>query len=292
MKIKHLMLIVGFVALQITAQGTAQAAGIESEEQLENLKRAAQYGSSEAMIMLSVTYANGEGVDNDEVIAMRWMREAIRNRNPQAYFVKSQWLRNGHVVDSDLERADYFLDRAVAAGHAPAMYEKAARKLREDMADQAAIELLADAADMGHFGSMYLLARLLENGMVSGEPEIEKAAALYSTLAIRNYRDSREKLRAYAQFFSQQGTEASEEIVASIESSLNMEVIEIRGDAAFANTLARLTETARRPTTGTRIRRAQDCGVQSLGCQVVFDRTNGVDSPAGSVSELIYGYGR
>lgn len=285
MKIKHLMFIAGFAMLQ----STAQAAGIENEEQLEQLKRAAQYGSGEAMVMMAVAHANGEGVEPDEVVAMRWIREAIRFRNPQAYFVKSQWLRNGHMVAVDTERADYWLDRAVQANHAPAMYELAARKLRENMNDENAFELLSEAAEQGHLDSMYLLARLYESGVVGSAPQYAQAAELYTYLAIRNFRDSREKLGTYERFFAQQDNETAQKLTARIQDGLAMEVITVRADVEFGNTLARLYETSRRPTVGSRVRRGQECG-RNPGCQVVFDR-EGVDTPAGTVFEAIYGIG-
>lgn len=282
MKIIKLMLVLGCVVWNTTAHANV----IESEDQVKQLIRAAQYGSGEAMVMVAVAHANGEGVEANEGMAMRWIREAIRFRNPQAYLVKSQWLRNGNMLEQDIERADYWLERAVKANYVPAIYEMAARMLRDDINNEAAVDLLSEAADEGHLASMYLLARLYESGMVNSTPQYEQAVELYSYLAIRNFRDSREKLYAYERFFTEQQDTSSQKLVSHIQDSLAMEVITVRPTSEFDNTIARISATYRRPTVGSRIRRGMECE-RNVACTVVFDR-NGVDVPASTVADLIY----
>ncbi|RUO32687.1 tetratricopeptide repeat protein [Aliidiomarina sanyensis] len=284
--------LLSFLSFSASAEIGECEEGICSEV-MERLQRSADYGSSEAMIIMAVAYANGEGVAVNTDRARVWMKEAIRFRNPQAYHVKSQWRRVGRIFDQNEERAEYWLSRAINVGYAPAMYERAIRNLQANIDIDASIELLQDAAEEGHPESMYTLARMYEEGAL-GEVYPFEAAALYMHLAVRNFRDSRERLREYTQTFEASDDAEVQAFARTLREYENMEVIVVRamqGDSLdiLANLSERLqSRYFRTPGTGTRLRRTSPCGQGGLPCNVVFDR-DGADTPASTIGELLFG---
>ncbi|WP_194757409.1 tetratricopeptide repeat protein [Aliidiomarina indica] len=242
--------------------------------QIERFQRYAQNGSFEAMLILAVAYANGEGVEQDIDEARKWMKESIRLRNPQAFHVKSSWRRHGVVFPQDLERADHFRDRAIELGFAPAMYEKAIDLLRANQQVDEALELLSEAAEQGHPESMYAVARFYEEGVL-GEQDLRAAGEIYKHLAVVGHGDARSRLRAIAEEFEQQ-SEEGQSIARQLREYENMERIEVRAmTGSLEDRLAQMNDLLfkhfdNRPPSGTRIRRAHACS--GFGCSVIYQR--------------------
>ncbi|RUO18725.1 hypothetical protein CWE08_10870 [Aliidiomarina iranensis] len=289
MKMKYWIL--GFTLSFLAPQALAENLCAENDcsEAIENLHRAADYGADEAMIILAVSYANGEGVNVNMDQARIWMKEALRFRNPQAYHVKSNWRRNGTVFEQNEERADYWLQKAVESGYAPAVYEQAVRNIRANGDIDEILALLKDAAKDGHPESMYLLAQLFEESN-----QHRQAAQLYMHLAVKNYRDSNERNRAYARYFEQSEQEEDRELAAQLREYESMEVIVVRGIQSepmeyFNDFSARLNEEFyRRKATGSNVRRAPPCGSFASPCNIIFDRKTR-DTAATNVEELLQG---
>ncbi|EGN74228.1 hypothetical protein A28LD_2255 [Idiomarina sp. A28L] len=289
MKMKHWILAVtiSFLSTQAFAENVCEEN--DCSDAMKSIHRAADYGSAEAMIILAVGYANGEGVEADERKAKIWMQEAIRFRNPQAYHVKSQWRRNGTIFAQSEERADYWLDKAIKANYAPAFYERAVRNLRANVNIDEAMNLLQDASVSGHPESMYLLAQLFEESN-----EHREAARLYMHLAVKNYRDSAERNRGYARHFEQSDNEEDRELAAQLREYESMEVIVVRSIEGspmdtFNDMSARLEDSFyRRKTTGTSFRRVPPCGSFVSACNVIYDRER-LDAAASTVREFLFG---
>ncbi|TRW48294.1 sel1 repeat family protein [Aliidiomarina halalkaliphila] len=242
--------------------------------QIERFQRYAQNGSFEAMLILAVAYANGEGVEQDIDKARQWMKESIRLRNPQAFHVKSSWRRHGVVFEQDIERADHFRDRAIELGFAPAMYEKAIDLLRENRDVDLALELISEAAEQGHPESMYAVARFYEEGVL-GEPDLQAAGEIYKHLAVVGHSDARTRLRAIADEFEQQ-SEQGQTIARQLREYENMERIQVRAlTGSLEDRLAQMNELLfkhfdNRPPTGSRFRRAHACGAANPGCRIIY----------------------
>lgn len=296
------LLVVSLAGVILTFAGSASARDFndanfcpkaECAEKIEQFRHYALNGSNSAMLLLAIVYANGEGVDQDLDEARKWMKESIRLRNAHAFHVKSGWRRSGIVFDKDLELANYWLERAVDAGYAPALHEQAVRNLQSGVADDATIDLLEEAADQGHSSSMYILARILELN-TEEEENVLTAGQLYSELAHVGYRDADQRLLHLVEAVEDTSAQGAE-LAQKLRDFSGIERIEVRafqGDFIARLEQFRMSLDKRgfdRRRTGTRIRRTHLCDESAIECHTVFNRRNDdqVMGPSTSVGAFL-----
>lgn len=250
----------------------------ECQEHMAEMQRYAERGNLDAMVVVAVALATGEGLEKDEDRARQLIREAIRLGSGQAAHIKSGWRRSGITLEVDEERARALLDRAVQSNYAPAQYERGIRTLTQGVEYlNEGLEDIAAAADEGYEPAQYALARLLEDSAES-PADLRAAGEYYSMLAVRGYRDSRSRLRNItASLQMESDAPEDQEMARRFGEVLDMEVITVFGvDPGLDNQLAHMNERLRhqnlsRIGTGTRLQRTRPCALDPA-CDTIFEQ--------------------
>ncbi|WP_214000948.1 tetratricopeptide repeat protein [Arsukibacterium sp.] len=206
----------------------AACADDKCDDEIRTLHRMARFGSFEAMTLLSMVYATGDGRDADPEKALSYLQRAVSYRHPTAVFLLSEWYREGLVVTQDLQKAHTLLTQAVELKHTPAQYKKALLLLQQpDEADIATgVELLEQASDKRLLDAMFLLARLKQQGAYT-ELDLEGAAQLFKNLVLSGHEESRPYLKETIAILTPKPEAA--ELVADLQQSYDMEVIQVFG---------------------------------------------------------------
>lgn len=250
--------------------------------ELKQLLKYAQAGSPDAQLIVAGMFATGEGFSRDDKRARRYLNFAVRNGHPAAWYTYAVWLREGIAFAPDSAKAQQVLERAAERLKYPqAQYELALQRLDDSGKDnQAAAELLEQAAAENHMASRYLLAQLLAAGY--GIPaDHERAVELFYPLAQRDYKQS---ARRYQLLLDEIETRAGTAAVAAITERLeaprngDVEVIEVVGQRMpFEQMLSNMVEIIEQTSlysggsTGTGIS-GQVCGQGTSQCSVIYRR--------------------
>lgn len=83
---------------------------------LDELRMAAEDGDAEAMFLLGVAHAQGQGVTRNDVAAARWFQQAARRGHARANTSIGYLHSTGRGVRHDLILAYLFLHEAAQAG--------------------------------------------------------------------------------------------------------------------------------------------------------------------------------
>lgn len=137
--------------------------------------------SNNAPAFIAMAYATGDGLEQNTEQAIHYLKMGVRQRNPVAVNLMSDWLRNGFLVEQNLTEAANLLEQAVKLNYAPAQYRKALQLLQteEPNALSEAIHLLEQASAQHLLRAMLLLAQLKQYGVGT---EHLKASNEYSAL--------------------------------------------------------------------------------------------------------------
>lgn len=215
--------------------------------QIRTLHSLARYGSFEAMTLLSMIYATGDGREADPKKALRYLQRAARHRYPMAVFLLSEWHREELVVEQDLEQAEALLTQAVELHFSPAQFKRAMQLLQ--LADEenvaAGMELLHKASNTRLVDAMFVLARLKQDGLFTAR-DLQGAAALFKHLVLSGHELSRPYLRETIAALAPKPEAA--ELVADLQQSYDMEVIQVidrdfKADTMLGNMVVQLQRT-------------------------------------------------
>ena len=200
----------------------------QCDSQIRSLHALARYGSLEAMTVLSMVYATGDGREADPDRGLRFLQRAARHRHPMALFQLSEWYREGFVVEQDLVQAESLLTDAVNLGYPGAEYKRAMQLLHQtDATSQAeGMVLLQQASDKRLVDAMYILARLKQEGFYT-EQDLEGAAKLYKSLVLSGHQQSRPFLRQTIDMLAAKADAV--ELVADLQQAYDIEVIQVIG---------------------------------------------------------------
>jgi len=196
--------------------------------EMNNLIKLAKNGSGRAAALVAMAYATGDGLEEDAEKAERFLKRGVRYRDPVATFMMYGWLREGFVVEKNIEKSDEMLDRAIKLEYAPAMYRKALAifKSEDDEKISEAVELLENASEQKNMDAMFLLARLKQTGTATPK-DLEGAADLLTTLTRARHPSAKTHLVEVVN--ESAGTEQHAELVANLRAVEDIEVIEVRG---------------------------------------------------------------
>ena len=259
--------------------------------ELAKLERFARKGSGDAAAVVALAYASGDGVAQDHDKARSFIQEGAHRRNPMAMFVLADWHARGFIVEQDQALAQQWLERSVAAGYAPAQYERAVQLLGSADRDEqmAAVPLLEQAAEANLLTALYALARLYQTGTLV-EQDLPTAGALFARLARVGYSDARQQLSAINKELKQTEfaqTEQGERLQAAEQA---MERITVTADASLYRTqLGRLLENLEsspkfdKRSIGSRIQ-GVGCGDTGSPCAVVRPQKG-----QGSIADVLSG---
>lgn len=218
----------------LSAQSNTPDSGISAcgdgqcNNEIITLHRMARWGSFEAMTLLSMVYATGDGREADPEKALSYLERAVNHRYPLAIFLMSDWYRQGFVVAQDLQKADMMLDEAVKLGLPSALYRKALQLLQQqdETSITAGITLLEQASENRLFDAMFLLARLKQQGAYT-PVDLEGAAQLFKNLVLSGHEESRPFLQQAITELTPKPEAA--ELVADLQQSYDIEVIQVVG---------------------------------------------------------------
>lgn len=233
--------------LNSSAASEAICSDGKCNSEIKSLHRMARYGSFEAMTLLSMVYATGDGREADPVKALSYLKRAANFHHPLAVFLLSEWYREGVVVAQDRQKADTLLNEAVKLKHPLAQYKKALQLLQQpDDANVAeSIMLLEQASSKRLVDAMYLLARLKQQGLYAAK-DLEGAAQLFKNLVLSGHEQSRPYLREVIAALAPKPEAA--ELVADLQQSYDIEVIHVLGrdftpDTMLTNVVTQLQRT-------------------------------------------------
>lgn len=86
--------------------------------------------------------------------------------------MEALWRRQGFVYGKDLQRAEWLIDRAIRLKHPEAMHDRAWHLLEQENTANDGLDLLHAAADIGMQQATYLLARFLEEEVVTARDPV------------------------------------------------------------------------------------------------------------------------
>ena len=159
--------------------GRAYAANRQPADAISAYRKAAEKGSTSAMVELGVLLANGSGVAKDQAEARRLFERAAEAGNPRGV-TNLAALSSGGGVPSDPVRARALLSKAAEANSAEAQYQlglMTADGVGGPKDDVAARGLFDKAATQSHPGALERMGAFAQSGR--GGPQDSSAAKTY-----------------------------------------------------------------------------------------------------------------
>ena len=159
--------------------GRAYAANQQLTEAIGAYRKAADKGSTAAMVELGVLHGTGSGVPKDQAQARKLFERAAEGGNPRAV-ANLAALSGGGGVPSDPAKARALLSKAAETNSAEAQYQLGllyAEGAGGPTDDVAARALFEKAAAQGHSGAMVWMGAFSQLGR--GGPEDASAAKVY-----------------------------------------------------------------------------------------------------------------
>ena len=159
--------------------GRAYAANHQMPQAIAAYRKAADAGSSSAMVELGVLLANGQGAGKDEAAARKLFERAAKAGNPRGMTNEAALSADtGAPMDPGKKRA--LLAKAAAENSAEAQYQLGlmyANGIGGPKDDAAARALFEKAAAQGNAGALEWAGAFAESGR--GGPEDKRAARSY-----------------------------------------------------------------------------------------------------------------
>ncbi len=174
--------------------GRAYAANQQTSEALAAWRKAADKGSTSAMVELGVAYGTGAGVAKDEEAARKLFERAAEAGNPRG--VSNLAALGGGVAPSDPARARELLEKA-AETNAEAQYQLGlmmAEGSGGPKDDVAARALFEKAAAQNHPGALERMGEFARDGR-GGPKDAAAAKAYYQRAAALGDEDAKRALK-------------------------------------------------------------------------------------------------
>ena len=176
-----LVLFVPFVAQAETAAQEGTLSATQSNDEIIQLRNAAELGDVNAMFKLGNVYSYGDGVAEDVNVAVEWYRKAAEAGNSDAMYELGDKYYRGEGVTEDANAALEWYRKAAAAGNTKAMYELGniyyfGESVEQDYAK--AMEWFQRAAEAGNPDAMCKIGLMYENGK-GVDKDYEQAKAWY-----------------------------------------------------------------------------------------------------------------
>ena len=178
------------------ALGRAYAANRQTAEAIGAWRKAADKGSSSAMVELGVAYATGAGVPKDEAAARKLLEHAAEAGNPRGV-TNLAALSGATGAPSDPVQARALLAKAAEANSAEAQYQlgvmmaDGAGGPKDDVAARALFE---KAAAQGHLGALLQMGAFAQGGR-GGPQDTAAAKAYYEKAAALGSEDAKAALK-------------------------------------------------------------------------------------------------
>ncbi|MVT52305.1 sel1 repeat family protein [Bradyrhizobium yuanmingense] len=177
------------------ALGRAYAANRQTAEAIAAWRKAADKGSSAAMVELGVTYATGSGVAKDEAQARKLFEKAAQAGNPRGVSNLAALGGAGGAAPADPAQARALLGKA-AETNAEAQYQLGLMLSEGDGGakdDIAARALFEKAAAQNHPGALERMGAFAQEGR-GGAKDKDAAKAYYERAAALGDEDAKKAL--------------------------------------------------------------------------------------------------
>jgi TPR repeat protein len=177
------------------ALGRAYAANRQTAEAIAAWRKAADKGSSAAMVELGVAYGNGSGVARDEAQARKLFEKAAQAGNPRGVSNLAALGNAGGGAPADPAQARTLLGKA-AETNAEAQYQLGLMLANGDGGekdDVAARALFEKAAAQNHPGALEQMGAFAQEGR-GGPKDKEAAKAYYERAAALGDEDAKKAL--------------------------------------------------------------------------------------------------
>ena len=164
---------------------TPSGSAPKQQQEVVALQARAESGNSDAQVRLGVAYAAGDGVQTDDIQAVKWFRKAAEQGNAAGEYSLAEMYLMGRGVSRDLSEAAEWMRRSAEDGDArgefnlAVMFAQGQGVTKSD--DKAAIWMrkLAEhglAAGQFGLGSMYAHGRGVPQSVAEAEKWYRKAA--------------------------------------------------------------------------------------------------------------------
>jgi TPR repeat protein len=176
--------------------GRAYAANQQLPEAIGAYRKAADRGSTSAMVELGVLLATGSGVPKDQAQARKLFERAAEAGNPRGA-VNLTALSEGNGAPSDPVRTRALLSRAAETNSAEAQYQlglMTAEGVGGPKDDVAARSLFEKAAAQGHPGALERMGAFAQSGR-GGAQDSSAAKAYYEKAAALGNEDAKAALK-------------------------------------------------------------------------------------------------
>jgi uncharacterized protein len=177
--------------------GRAYAANQQMPEAIGAYRKAADKGSTSAMVELGVLLATGSGVAKDEAQARRLFERAADAGNPRGVANLAALSEMGGGAPSDPVRTRALLSRAVETNSAEAQYQLGlliAEGIGGPKDDVAARALFEKAAAQDHPGALERMGAFAQSGR-GGPQDASAAKAYYEKAAALGNEDAKAALK-------------------------------------------------------------------------------------------------
>jgi TPR repeat protein len=177
--------------------GRAYAANQQIPEAVGAWRRAADKGSTSAMVELGVLLATGQGVAKDEAQARKLFERAAAAGNPRGATNLAALSDSGGGAPSDPTKARALFAKAAQTNSAEAQYQlglMTAEGVGGPQDDVAARALFEKAAAQGHPGALERMGAFAQNGR-GGPQDATAAKAYYEKAAALGNEDAKAALK-------------------------------------------------------------------------------------------------
>ena len=177
--------------------GRAYAANRQSADAISAYRKAAEKGSTSAMVELGVLLANGSGVAKDQTEARKLFERAAEAGNPRGVTNLAALSSSGGGTPSDPAKARALLSKAAEANSAEAQYQlglMTADGAGGPKDDVAARGLFDKAAAQGHPGALERMGAFAQSGR-GGPQDSSAAKAYYEKAAALGNEDAKAALK-------------------------------------------------------------------------------------------------
>jgi TPR repeat protein len=177
--------------------GRAYAANQQLPDAIGAYRKAADKGSTSAMVELGVLFATGAGVAKDEAQARKLFERAAEAGNPRGATNLAALSEGGGAPPSDPAKARALLARAAETNSAEAQYQLGmmiAEGIGGPRDDVAARALFEKAAAQGHPGALERMGAFAQGGR-GGPQDASAAKAYYEQAASLGNEDAKAALK-------------------------------------------------------------------------------------------------
>lgn len=202
----------------------AESTAVMTAADIENLRRSAEAGNSEAQHQLGMVYANANGVELNYSEAFKWIEKAANNKHAQSLRTLAWLYANGFGTEQNDQQAQACTIKLAELGEAKdqyflaSLYQSGVYGMKPD--SEKMIYWYYQSAQQHYARAQYALAKIILKG-VDIEPNDEMAFQWLSLANINGHKKADDELQKLMKRLSAETIEAYKaRMTESIKASL------------------------------------------------------------------------